>query len=375
MKILWKGYVGKLHSWSIIAQNICRHLIERGHDVHIFSTNGVRHLPSDLKDHLIGFSQENSIRLESGHLPDSKYDCQLSYTSMKNFADYLNHGRQNRFGIWCYEFAGKNALPNGFAKYYRFCDKLIPPSEFAKQVFLDSNIPESHMQVIPHGIDLDSFKNCQPYNLELNESTFKIFCNSHQPHIRKNVEGALEAFGKAFTKKDDVCLILKVEDKTPIQPFEVSFSQIFKAFKEKHKNHAQIKIINTFVPDIESLYLATDVLFSMTRAECFFMPALEALAADKINIVPRYGGQLDFLNDLNSLLIEGKIVQAPPKALYWQSRRGLTYFEPSIDDAVNKLQYCYQNHQALRNKLLQDKEFIKKYEWSNVTNQITSLIK
>jgi hypothetical protein len=59
MKVLWFGFAGKNHSWSIVGQNICRILKEKGHKVHIFSTNGDQHFPEDLEENLIGFKYEN----------------------------------------------------------------------------------------------------------------------------------------------------------------------------------------------------------------------------------------------------------------------------------------------------------------------------
>ena len=90
-------------------------MIKLGHKVDIFSTNGANHFPSDLKNNLIGYTEENQSQV-IGKLPEENYDVQFSYTSLKNFQSYFSHGSQNRFGIWTYEFSGKNSLPTGFAK-------------------------------------------------------------------------------------------------------------------------------------------------------------------------------------------------------------------------------------------------------------------
>ena len=50
MKVLWHGFCGKQHSWSVCAQNICRILKKLGHNVHMFSTNGDQHFPEDLRE-------------------------------------------------------------------------------------------------------------------------------------------------------------------------------------------------------------------------------------------------------------------------------------------------------------------------------------
>lgn len=383
MKVCWRGFLGKNHSWSIVGQSICRQLIKQGHEVDMFSTNGTSHFPDDLRPYLKGFVEEQP-NMSNGELNtylnsvlQPEYEIQLSYTAMRNFGQYFTRGSKNRFAIWCYEMAGRNALPDGFAKYYKYVDRLIPPSNFAKQVFLDSGVPESAMTMIPHGFDADKYldRSRPAYPLKT-KKRFKILANIAQPHIRKNLEGLLAAYGKAFTNKDDVCLVLKVVDKIPTLPFEVSFKALYQNFLNKYKNHAEVEIITQFIPDIASLYHACDAIFSMTRSECFWLPGLEALAAGLIVIVSGWGGQLDFLNNDNALLINGKEVPVPIKAFYWGSKIGPHYFEPNIDDAAEKLQYAYHNTIKLKDQTkAQAEDIVANYTWDKVTSKILELVK
>ena len=133
---------------------------------------------------------------------------QISYTSIKNFQGYFTHSKKNKFGIWAWEWAGKNCIANGFAKQYKYCDVLVSPSNFCKRVFMESGIPESIIKVIPHGIDVELFKKNETIKLPTNKK-YKIGVVLAQNHLRKNIPGMLEAYGKAFNKDDDVCLIIK----------------------------------------------------------------------------------------------------------------------------------------------------------------------
>lgn len=372
MKILWRGYASGLHSWSIVAQSITRELIKKGHDVHIFSTNGAEHIPEDLAPYFIGNVSENN-QILNGRIPDAVYDAQLSYTALKNFPNYFSNGNKNKFGIWCFEWAhmyGKNILPDGFAKNYKYVDKLFPPSNFAKQIFLDAGIPENSMQVLPHGINPEQINSAQPYQLKTKKST-KIFVNIAQVHSRKNIPNLMEAFGKAFTNKDDICLVLKVQDNSKKHVFELSYQDILKNFKNKYKNHAEIELVKEFVPNIYSLYKACDISFSMSHCEGFGMTALEAAATGLINVNPRYGGFLDFTNNDNSFLIEGKIVKADQKSMYWSQNPYAVWFEPSIDDAVDKLKYIEKNKDNLSVKAKEHSKYIlENYSWKKVVEQI-----
>src|SRR5579885_342808 len=280
MKVCWFGFLAKNHSWSIVAQNISRELVKKGHDVHLFSTNGTQHFPEDLKPNLKGYIEENFPitadnfdELITSKL-DKEYDMQLSYTALKNFCQYFIRGDKNRFGIWNYE---TTVLPTAFAKYYRCVDLVLPSSNFSKKIFTDNGMPADHQAMIPHGIHLDRFSNLGKYPLKT-QKKYKILCNIAQPHLRKNIPNLLKAYGKAFTKADDVCLVLKVSRKSANNSnaaFDVNFNEIYNDWNAKFKNHGEIEIIDKFIVDIETLYNACDVVWTMANTECFWMPGLE----------------------------------------------------------------------------------------------------
>ena len=122
------------------------------------------------------------------------------------------------------------------------------------------------------------------------------------------------------------------------------------------------------------LYNACDSVFTMGNCEGFNMIALEILACNKLNIAPRYGGQIDFLNDNNSLLIGGKIVRAPREYMYWASSSYAQMFEPSIEEAVSALVKSYKEYDSLiDNFTLNIFETKNKYTWGNVALQIEGI--
>ena len=368
MKILLKQFFGKNHSWANCGWGITEALGALGHKVDVFSTDAVEHTPKHLLNNVIGYVQENKFEVH-GRNPDADYDCQISYTAMKNFSFNLSHGKKNRFGIWCYEWAGKNVLPVGFAKHYRNCDKIFAPSNFAKQVFIDSGVPESHVDVIPHGVDI-SYLGSGKVELPTTKK-FKLLANIAQNHKRKNLKGLLEAYGKAFTSKDDVCLILKGKDKPVTTQFEVSLSETLKEFNKKYPNHAEVKVFSTYLPDISTLYRSVDATVTLSHCEGFYFPGLESIVSGKLSIAPNWGGQVDFLNENNSLLISGKEVKADPTSMYWEPKNHAIWFAPSIDDAVDKLRFARDNYQSINEKLHKNiMNTYKEYSWKNVVSKM-----
>jgi glycosyltransferase involved in cell wall biosynthesis len=389
MKVCLQQFLGQNHSWSIVGQNIARALIAKGHEVHLQSTNGYEHFPADLEP----FKRE---KLE-------KYDMQISYTAMHNFPQYLSHGVKNRFGLWNFE---TTVLPQGFAKYYKATDKMIPSSAFAKKVFVDNGVPDDHVVVVPHGINVEEYSTNEIYELKTKKK-YKILANIAQPHVRKNINGLFEAYGKAFTKDDDVCLVVKVSakkvDTKYVQPpivarnkraarkikqkleevapktkksytFDVDFWGIYNNFRKQFPNHAEVEIIDHFLDSMVPLYNACDIVFSTTHAECFWLPGLEGMATNNLVIAPNWGGQLEYMNEHNSLLIDGEETRAPKKMQYWAPSPYAKTFTPYVEDTVAKLQLAVSQYDTLMEKFRPGmKEQLDRLTWGNVVDQIIGL--
>lgn len=374
MKVLIRQFLGKNHSWSVCGWGWAKALIDTGHEVHLFSTDGIRNLLPFVKSNLIGYTEENKLQV-FGRIPDKEYDMQISYTCMKNFPHYLSSGLKNRFGVWAYEWFGENVLPTGFAKHYKSCDHLCVPSNFAKQVFIDSGIPNQNIKVIPHGILVEQYKQNTTMVLPT-KKRYKILANIAQNHLRKNIPGLLEAYGKAFTNKDDVCLILKAKEKPVQAPFEVSINDCLKTFNQKYPKHAEIKILSSFINDMSELYRSVDAVFTMSFGEGFYFPGLEGIAAGKLSIAPNFGGHTDFLNEHNALLISGKPEKANPKSMYWEPKPNALWFRPDVDDAASKLRFSYDNFEKLNIEIDKQRQSIyEKYDWSVITSQFIELCK
>lgn len=379
MKIAFSQFLGKNHSWSFVGQNLARSFIKQKNWVDLFSTNGISYFPKDLEKNLRGYYDEptksNPYPEVKGHFLNKDYDMQVSYTSMKNATLNLSNGNKNRFLIWCYEFTGKNAIPTNFAKNYINCDKLIAPSVQAKQVFIDSGIPKDHIAVIPHGFDEAFIKSDKKFPL-VTTKKFKFLCNLGQPHRRKNIEGTIEAYYKAFDYNDDVCFVLKYPNKKPEHLFEVDVNEILEKLNKKYPNHPEVLKLHMFIPDIDSLYRACNAYVLLSNAESFGMPALETLACKKILITSNYGGMQDFCTDNNSLLVSGKYVRAPANYVYWDPNNLTGMFQPNIDMAAEKMIYAVKNEDKLLKQFNDGFEnIIEKYTWDKVSNQFMELVK
>lgn len=365
MKACVQGYLGAGHSWSIVQQEITRQLIKKGHQVDLYSTNGLDHFPEDLKNYL----KPNLT---------GPFDFQLSYTAPHNWPKYLpvnrakNKKQPNRFGYWCYEF---DYLPKGMCKYYLATDLILTPSSFTKDGFVRGGVPEDRVVIVPHGINPDNYSSKDLYPLKTKKS-FKFLICAGQPHSRKGFSETFEAYFKAFTKKDNVCLVAKISTKKITSAFEVDVVQILKDLSRRYPNHPEVELITAHIPDINSLYNSCQAYWLASKAEGFGMPYLEAMAANKLVIATRYSGHLDFLNDKNSLLVDGKVVKADLSAQYWTPDARNGWFKIDMESAVSQLRKAVEKYNDLMLEFNPEmKKTTEKLTWSNVTDQIIGLIK
>ena len=354
---------GTLFSWAIVGQNIGRAFLKAGHDVEFISTDGVqdKYVPDDLKAHV-------------RPIPTGTYDCQVSYTAAHNFPHYLRYGSKNRFGIWNYD---GTEIPPNMIKFHKNCDKMLPSSDYARNIFLKNGVPADKLVTVPHGINLDEFVTKEKWPLKT-KKTIKILLNIASPHRRKNLRNTLRAFGRAFTKDDDVCLVVKVnlkkrKDKAEGR-FFVDFSDEMRRFKREFKNHAEAEVVSGFIPDLVTLYNACDIVYMLSNLECWWLPGTEAFAAGKMVVASRHGGHLHYVNDDNSLLVDGKLVRMPKTYQYWIPSVFAEMFEPDVDDGAAKLRYAVENYDALMDKFAPKMaEAVQRFTWDNVAKQIEGL--
>lgn len=367
MDIRIKQFLAAGHSWAGVGQALARAFLQRGNKVDLFSTDGIVGFPEDLRENLYGWVDQHK-KTQTLREPLHSYDMQLSYTAPHNFPSYLSNGMHNRFGIWCYEYP---LIPRGFAKYHAAVDQILAPSSFAKKGFVTAGVPEAKIKIIPHGVVAKKIEKIITLKTTKN---FKILLLIGQPHLRKAVEESIESYFKAFTNKDDVVLLARITlPKGKLQHHDVDVVKIINKLKIKYPLHPEVEML-PYLEDVGEVLNVSNVCFSMTHAEGFWMPGLEAMRYGCIPMAPRYGGLLDFCNDDNSVLVEGKVVKADMLAQYWTPDIRNSWFKASVDDAAAKLKMLYLDYDrqlALRIDAMT--ATADRYSWDSVAKQIEGL--
>jgi glycosyltransferase involved in cell wall biosynthesis len=196
---------------------------------------------------------------------------------------------------------------------------------------------------------------------DLNKFTFFAGANLHNfslSHVRKNLQIIIDCFVKVFKNISDVELVIKCTS--------TGKNEIRYCLDER------IKIIRNFLPvdDFVNLYVNSDVFVSVSKSEGWGFFQIESLAVGRPIISVDYSGTKDFCNSENSFFIDYKESLASG---YWARENGL-WAEFDINSLCEKMHWCYQNKDAIRDNWLKysqsvlPKFSLKNYEASLINS-------
>lgn len=166
------------------------------------------------------------------------------------------------------------------------------------------------------------------------KKTYVLFVFDIHSYIeRKNPRGVAKAFQLAWQKNHNLHLIFKITN------FELlrSDCQDFLSYIQSLGIQDNITIISDNLTELHMRELigACDVYISLHRAEGLGLGMLEAMSMGKPVIATRFGGNLDFMNDDNSLLVNYSIVEVQKSFAAYQ--KGFKWAEPDIEMAAKYL--------------------------------------
>ncbi len=196
----------------------------------------------------------------------------------------------------------------------RTVDEVWAPSEAARQAFVASGVAPDLVHVVPNGIDPQRFTPDGPRReLPTEKSTVLLFVGGMT--YRKGIDLLLEAYGRAFTSDDDVCLVLKAFGSRTFYKGQTAEDAV-RVFQSVPGAPELLLIDEDLAFDaIPALYRACDVLVQPYRGEGFCLPALEALACGRPAIVTDGGSTDDFVPAECGWRVPSRRVPLPDGAL------------------------------------------------------------
>ena len=166
------------------------------------------------------------------------------------------------------------------------------------------------IRVVPLGIDPSVFTPEGPRRPLGTDKRFR-FLFVGGVSLRKGTDLLLEAYGRAFSREDDVCLVLKDHSGDLFDRENHARERI--ARMQHDPAAPEVLHVDEFLPatELAALYRSCDVAVFPYRAEGFCLPILEAMASGTPAIVPLFGACLDFCSPDTSYLVKARRIRAP----------------------------------------------------------------
>ena len=287
--------------------------------------SGIRTSLRDLRTDIM--DEPNHVRFDGLEV----FDITLVHTQPEPFFERayalsdLNERspRTYRIAYWYWEF---DSVPASWADIAAGVDEVWAATEFvAKGLRERLRIP---VRTLFPGVRLGAYQRRDKKYFGIEEGTFAFLFNFHMNSVmeRKNPLGLIKAFKAAFGPEEPVSLVLKTMfgHHNPDQ-----LQQLHDAAAG-----ARIKVINEmYTPDeVLSLTDACDAYISLHRSEGLGLTMAEAMLMGKPVIATNYSGNVDFMNETNSLLVPYELVRLGRSIPPYDA--DLLWAEPSIEHAA-----------------------------------------
>lgn len=329
-------------------------------------------------------------RIESKPLPADKKWILIQHVTPDNYT--FDERAYKNIGYTPFETDG---LPAHWVLPMKALDNIFVASNFNRLTYSNSKygIDKEKIKVIPHGVDINIFTpegDKMQFRTNI-EDKFKIGANFDW-NPRKCPELLIEAYTQAFDKSDNTILILKTFFQTTEQHFVKIFgisteNYIIKTINDirekcdKKENFPLIYIIRDIFDDIclPSFYRVMDCMCGLSRGEGFGLTLSESMSSELPVIATRWSGNLDFMNDNNSFLVDADIVRIPEDT--WLNIISNNYkgrqcwAEPNIEQIINQMKYIYNNYDKAKEKAKQARQdMIKSYTWDIVCEKYKKIL-
>lgn len=253
-------------------------------------------------------------------------------------------------------------------------DEIWVPSQFNVETFAQAGVDREKLFVIPGGIDINIFSpNITPMGWP-DKKGFN-FLSVFEWMYRKGWDVLLKAYLIEFSKKDDVALVLKINspDFTTFEKVQRQMAQYINSLGLNLANIPAVMLINKNLTSKEmaALYAACDTFILPSRGEGWGRPYMEAMAAGLPTIGTRWSGQLEFMNDENSYLINIDGLETVPHNVEMPFYRGHRWARPNLEHTMALMRYVYENRDQAREKGNKARnEILEKWSWTKAAEKV-----
>jgi hypothetical protein len=249
-------------------------------------------------------------------------------------------------------------------------DLLFVPSKWARQVLADNGIPEGRVHVARFGVDHGIFR----FTDRIDPGT-TVFLNVGKWEVRKGHDVLAEAFNSAFTRRDDVRLILLTPNPFHAEGESREWANVYRGSPLGEK----IEVIEERLPtqrDVADLMARADCGVFPFRAEGWNLDLAEMMAMGKNVIATNYSAPTEYLTPRNARLIEiDRLVEASDGKWFYGQGQWADFGDAQIEQLVEHLRAVHRLKQSgdLRPNV-PGHETMSEFSWESTVRHIVAAL-
>ena len=212
-------------------------------------------------------------------------------------------------------------------------DHCVVASRFTKATLIENGVSEHRIHVVPYGVDTDNY----PHNRNQSDTFRVIFVGRHMQ--RKGLEYLLRAWRKLRLPRAELTIVGSgPDDRHILAAFQDQINWLSGC-----SNH-----------QLQDLYRISDIFCMPSLAEGFGLVYLEALAAGLPVIATPNTGAADILHE---------------------GREGFIVPIRDADALAEKLEWAYENREALAEMQAAARRLAEQYSWTGFRKEFINVVK
>lgn len=266
------------------------------------------------------FYNTNIIPLEKEGVYDNYYEC-ISNNINKNLRELdftITHTEEPIFKVpknshWImFQNYGYGSMPIHWKENLRdYIDQIWVSSNYEKECFVNSGIPENSIEVIPTCVDT-SFFNPDIEKIDLGTEKKKVLLYKGDLSINSGFDLLLRAYTEEFVKEEDIILVVLTEKENITEDKKELFSSL-------NNNPENPQIIFIENPNeqkkLANIYKSVSFFVYPFRKDSYCLDLLESMACGTPVITIDQGVSTEYCNKENSILVKSERVYQKEKEI------------------------------------------------------------